>query len=575
MAYLVTFDSSVIKKRYRLDADLVVIGRHPSCDIVIEDNAVSRRHAQIRRAGNQYFVSDLNSRNGTVVNKETIQKESLLYDNSEIEICDVVFNFLMDEDFSQVKPRPTVADKSKSSRASFAIDDIPNQQSSILRQLDLPSRSGTRSSYHEGSFGQSGVQKISTLEKKLSALMTVTQSLNDAHDPDSIMGKVLDSLFDLFIDADRGFVAMRDEDGKIVPFAMKTRHPQDAERVRISRTVINTVLDSQQAILSSDAAADQRFDLSQSMTDFRIRSLMCAPLINSQGIANGAIQLDTLRSAIAFDEGDLEVLVTAAMQASLALQNVELYQKVAAAKRIEEDLKLAHEVQQRFLPQRHPQFHGFDFFTYYSPMAQVGGDYYDFVQLDENRMAIIVADVVGHGIAAAMLMAKISAESRFAIALNNNPVAAMAHVNRSLSNMNLDKFVTLIAGLIDFKQNTVTFVNAGHLPPLHIQSSSGETTELDFTGAGLPLGILDTAEYGSYVMQIEPGDSIVMYTDGVSECMNIDGEQLGTPNLIAEIKLSQAKQADSIGKIICQTVKRHRGTAEQIDDICVVVVGRT
>ncbi|MEZ6093333.1 MAG: SpoIIE family protein phosphatase [Pirellulaceae bacterium] len=572
MAILTCCDHPSVRRKYNLKQGLTTIGRHPDCDIVIDDNSVSRRHAQISFFNGQYFVSDLNSRNGTYVNKELIHQETLLFDNSEIEICDIAFVFHTDDDFSYVRPRPTVSESSKGgSEKSFLIDDVPIAGSSILQKLDVSSHYSARKT-NEPKSGTGTISRSAT-ERKLNALITVTQALRDAHEPNTIMKRVLDSLFDLFVDADRGFVALRQDDGSIAPFAMKTRSEQDEERVRISRTIVNQVLDSQQAILSSDAAADQRFDLSQSIADFRIRSLMCAPLVNSEGVAIGVIQIDTLRSAIAFDEGDLEVLVTATMQASLALQNVELYSRVAETRRLEEDLKLAHEVQQRFLPQRHPENPAYRFFTYYRPMAQVGGDYYDFIPLDENRLAIVVADVVGHGIAAAMLMAKISAETRFAIALNPEPTVAISQVNRSLSTLNLDKFVTLAMGLLDVRDHSLTIVNAGHMLPIHVHSA-GQIDEIRFKGGGLPLGVLEDAKYGSHKIELAAGDSVVFYTDGVNECMDGNGEQLGIKAILDELQQSQAKTADGIGKIVTQAVKRHVGDSDQIDDICLVVLNR-
>jgi phosphoserine phosphatase RsbU/P len=575
MAYLINQEDGVIKRRFALDKDTMVIGRHPDCDIVVDDNSVSRRHAQIRRQGNQYFISDLNSRNGTLVNRELVQRETLLFENSEIEICEVVFQFVIDKDAVLVKPRPTAKDKLSSlgikNRPAFALDDLPNHNSSIISSMGIVPRRGDSPS-DPGGKSLSGY--TSNIEKKLAALITVTQSLQNAHESDEIMQRVLDSLFELFIEADRGFVAMLDPQGAVIPFAMKTRHEQDAERVRISRTVIKQVLDSQQAILSQDATTDQRFELSQSMADFRIRSLMCAPLINSQGVAIGAIQLDTLRSAIAFNDNDLEVLVTAAMQASLALQNAELHQRVLQSKKLEDDLKLANAVQQRFLPQRHPEQPGYEFSSHYSPMSQVGGDYFDLVPLGENRLAVIVADVVGHGIAAAMLMAKISAEARYAFAINDDPRKAVQLMNRNLSDLNLDKFVTLIAGVMDFSQHAITLVNAGHQPPILIPAGKKKPTELRIVGSGLPLGILDSVEYGAERIELNAGDCLVLYTDGVNECMNAKGDQLGVPALLAELHQSQAKGAGAIGKVISQTVQRHRGNYQQIDDICLVAVSR-
>jgi serine phosphatase RsbU (regulator of sigma subunit) len=384
---------------------------------------------------------------------------------------------------------------------------------------------------------------------------------------------VLDTLFELFVEADRGFVALQGDDGQITPHTMKTRRTQDAERIRISRTIIKLVMDTKQAILSSDAAADNRFDLSQSIVEFRIRSMMCAPLTDADGNSFGVIQLDTLRSAIAFDQNDLEVLVTVVVQASLALQKVELFRKAELTRQLEQDLKLAQEVQLRFLPQANPKIADYKFFSYYRPTAQVGGDYFDYIQLNDRQLAIIVADVVGHGVAAALLMAKISADARFAIALNRDPIKAMDHMNKSLSGLNLDKFVTLILGFLDCDKNEIVFVNAGHMPPI-IRTANNSVRVMAQDNFGLPLGVDVDAEYAAESLKLEPGDVVLLYTDGVNESMNEKGDQLGLELLVREIEQSQAKTPELLGKSVCQSIKRHVDGHTQFDDICIVCLGR-
>jgi serine phosphatase RsbU (regulator of sigma subunit) len=345
--------------------------------------------------------------------------------------------------------------------------------------------------------------------------------------------------------------------------------------VRISRTIIRTVLDSKQAVISADAASDERFDLSQSVVDFRIRSLMCAPLVDANDEPIGAIQLDTIRSTVAYDQDDLEVLATVAIQASLALQKLELFRQAEESRQLEQDLKLAQEVQLRFLPQSEPHVPGYAFFSYYRPATQVGGDYFDYIRLSDHQWVIVVADVVGHGVAAALLMAKIAADARFACALNNNdPVLALEQINRSLNGLNMDRFVTLILGYLDSNTHELTFANAGHLPPL-VRDASGKTHWVKQARRSLPLGVSDTAAYFAETISLQPGDNVLLFTDGLSEAMNSQGEQLGMERLAREVELSPNRAPESIGKVVCQAVKSHLGGAVQHDDICLVAFGRT
>jgi serine phosphatase RsbU (regulator of sigma subunit)/pSer/pThr/pTyr-binding forkhead associated (FHA) protein len=562
MPYLLTNDNSASSKRTQLKEATITIGRHPDCEIVLDENSVSRRHAAISFVDGHYYAEDLNSRNGTLVNGSEIQGKIRLFDGAEVRICDVVFHFLL-EDGSQDRPLTTRVEAPPSHlRSSFFFTDELERQSSstIMGQIDLPSGDTLRDTTGD-------------LKEKLQAISAITEALSSAWDREQILKRVLETLFELFGESDRGFVAMVNETGEIAPHLMETRRPGDAERVRISRTIIRSVLQTKTAILSTDAANDERFDLSQSIVDFRIRSLMCAPLVDSAGNAVGAIQLDTLRSTVAFDKDDLEVLATVAMQASLALQKLELFRRVEENRQLEQDLRLAQEVQLRFLPQAEPQVFGYDFYSWYRPASHVGGDYYDYFRLNEQTWVIVVADVVGHGIAAALLMAKIAADTRFACALNPEPVAALEQINRSLNGLNMDRFVTLLLLYLDTAKHEVTLANAGHLPPL-LRLPKGGSRWLSQAARGLPLGISESARYASETLTLQPGEVILLFTDGVNEALNALGDQFTLERVASEAELSPNPTPEAIGKAVWQAAKAHQSGAPQNDDVCVVAFGR-
>lgn len=563
MALLTSSDDSVVIKRYRLGEDPIILGRHPECDVHIDDGSVSRHHAQVTFEGGQYFVNDLNSRNGTLLNNQPVHQPTKLYDQSEIRICDVTLVFNVSDVAAGTLRPPITQDRDNSNygtSSSVLIDDFEGN-SQVMSRLDVPSHY-SRTYNHIGP------------EEKLAALTKITHALSESVERDEVLAKILDFLFGLFVEADRGFVILKGDDGRLQPLGVKTRRPGDDEMIRISRTIVNQVMETKQPIISSDAAADDRFDMSQSIVDFRIRSIMCAPLINSKDESIGVIQIDTLKQSIAFKDEDLETLATVALQASLAIQKADLFEDVKKANEIKLDLELAHEIQQRFLPQRPPVAENFEFFSYYRPMQQVGGDYFDYVPLDENRIGIIVADVVGHGIAAALLMAKVSAESRFALATSATPLEAVAKMNNGLSDLNIDRFVTLALALLDLRNNKVSIVNAGHMPPIFRSASTGELTQLATTESGLPLGILEDYEYECVEVDLEPGDVLVLYTDGINEALNAEGKQLTTEKMIQEIRNSQTKTPQTIGNEICEVVSRHSGSFPAIDDACVVCIGR-
>ncbi len=244
------------------------------------------------------------------------------------------------------------------------------------------------------------------------------------------MPKLLDSLFKIFMQADRGFVILRSRPtAALVPKAIKHRRPDMEDQIRISRTIVNQVMTSKEAILSADAANDARFDTSQSIADFRIRSMMCAPLVDSDGKSLGVIQIDTLDQRHRFQKDDLDVLASVASQAAFAVDNAQLHETSLKQQSLERDLELAHKVQRGLLPAAPPQVAGYHFFDFYEPANQVGGDYYDYVELPGDRLAVVLADVSGKGVSAALLMAKLSGEVRYCLASEPNPAAAMNRIN--------------------------------------------------------------------------------------------------------------------------------------------------
>ncbi|MCH2181371.1 MAG: SpoIIE family protein phosphatase [Mariniblastus sp.] len=558
MAILTSVDESVIRQRVHLGRQTIVIGRHPECDIVIDDASVSRHHANISNDNGTFFVMDLESRNGTFVNRSAVHEPTRLFDGAEIAICDIKFKFHLENESVFQPIRAVSFDDSKVAQTVILEDDQNELRAHVTSQLEVPSHY-----HHQG-------RDINT-EAKLQALIQSARELSESFVLDDVLDRCLSCLFELFLEADRGFIVLKEPSGELRPRGMKMRQTHD-ERIRISRTIVNQVLETRRPLISSDATTDDRFNLSQSVVDFRLRSIMCAPLISTKNEAIGVIQLDTLRNRVAFSEKDLEVLVTVAMQASLAIQRLNLVQETIHIQELENDLKLAQDVQQAFLPQRRPDFPEFEFFSFYSATMAVGGDYYDYIPIGDDKIAIVVADVVGHGVAAALLMAKVAAESRFALASSGCPIKAMGQINQSLSELNLDKFVTLLLVMIDRKDHHVQIVNAGHMPPL-IRKDSGAVMLLDDHVSGLPLGLGLNETYHSLDFTLMPGDVLVLYTDGINESMDKQGNQLGIHRLIDEIQASQTKRPETIGKFICQLVNRHVDGQQPADDMCLVCVG--
>ncbi len=407
---------------------------------------------------------------------------------------------------------------------------------------------------------------------KLAALIEITQNLGKALSLEEVLPQVLKSLFKIFVQADRGFIVLKTPDDKLIPRWVRLRKDDTGESIRISRTIIRTVMDSKQAILSADAATDERFEMSQSIADFRIRSMMCAPLLDSEGNALGAIQIDTLNQRQRFQAEDLELLISTASQASIAIQNAQMYETALKQKEVDRDMQLAREVQRGFLPDSRPNIAGYEFFDYYQPADQVGGDYYDYISLPDGKVAVVVADVVGHGVAAALLMAKLSAETRFSLYTEPVPALAITRLNERLSALNIQRFVTFIAVVLDPIKHEVTIVNAGHMAPLH-RKVDGKIEEPSDQIAGLPLGITDAISYEQVVVKLEPGEVMILYTDGINEAMDAAGAFF-TIDRMREMVVKNSASALVIGQLLVDDVRGFLGKAPQNDDMCLVCIGR-
>ncbi len=507
MAYLDALSGTASGKRYELDRIETIMGRHPDCHVVLDSGAVSRQHAKIVREGKLFLLEDLKSRNGTFVNGRLIGEPTSLQDGDVIRICDLELAFHADlepANFSEMLP-------DGSSMGVLLYDEAEGlPPSAFMTKMEV------RSSLH-------GLQVGASTDVKLTAMIEIMQALGRAVSLDNVLPKVLDSLFRIFIQADRGFIILKDAAGNLQPKWIKTRRPDQEETARLSKTILKTVMENKEAIITLDAGNDERFMMSQSLTDIRIRSMIVAPLLNTEGEPLGAIQIDTLQKG-KFESKDLEVLIAVATQAGIAIENAQLHEQMVLQRLVEQDLELASQVQQAFLPDSPPSTTEYSFYQFYNPANQIGGDYFDYIPLEHDRIAIVVADVVGHGVAAAMFMAKLSAETRFAFASEDEPALAMKLLNDRLTALRLERFVTMLVLIVERATGKATIVNAGHMPPI-LRRASGETIEPGSETSGPPLAVFEGLEFEPFSFDIKSGDTLALYTDGIFEAPNASGEQ--------------------------------------------------
>lgn len=561
VAYLKVERGSEPGRCYELSHDQVTMGRHDACTIFLnEGGKVSRWHAAISRRGNRLYVKDMGSRNGTFLNDVPVgDQPQLLRHGDQLRLCDIVFSF--HDGPPQARPNRTTMQSPYSmergeSPPEFVIVDeaVDTSTAPIISKVDV-------------SGGSSGIWQLTvSAESRLAALIEITRNLGSSLSLDAVLPKVLDSLFKIFLQADRGFIVLETDDGELAAPWTKARKGSE-EAIRISRTVVRRVMKSKEALLSEDAMSEWT-DISQSIADLRIRSMMCAPLMNSEGNALGVIQLDTLDQRKQFRLDDLELLATVGVQAGFAIHNAQLHEQAVQQKALEKDLELAREVQNSFLPKYPPSLAGYEFTAYYSPANHVGGDYYDYIGLPDGRTAILVADVVGHGVAAAMMMAKVSAEAKYCLASESHPATAMSKLNHRITMLGVDRFVTIIMIVLDHERNEATIVNAGHMAPLW-RRADGTVAEPGGDLSGLPIGILEGISFNQTTIELKPGDLLLMYTDGVNEAMDANHQQYSIGRLREKVALEHHNLED-LRNLLTGDLQDFTGGGAQADDICFV-----
>lgn len=562
MFELLAKNGPIAGKRFDLSSGKFVMGRHPECQIHIDVGAVSRQHCAIAVEKDGCYLEDLKSRNGTFVNDKVIEGRYKLGDTDVIRVCEVEFIFHSPNvETTRTAALPFTTATSSAPAVKAEMIDDEGQNSTVMTRLDAASGIRGTAAWH------------TSPEVKLAALVEIMTSLGRTLELDDVLSKILSSLFKIFLQADRGFIVLEEPGGRLIPRWTKARREEAADSIRISRTICRQVMETKQAILSADAASDQRFEMSQSIADFRIRSMMCAPLVDSDGKSLGVIQIDTLDQRKRFQGEDLELFVSVAGQASVAIQNAQLHEQALRQRESQRDMELAREVQNGFLPDQKPDVPNFEFFDYYQPAEQVGGDYFDYMTMPDGRVAIIVADVVGHGVAAALLMAKLSAEARYSLLSEAQPALAVTRLNERLCHLGVQRFVTMVLVVIDPKSSTAVVVSAGHMAPI-IRRTDGSISEPGEDVSGLPLGITDDFGYEQAEFSLAPGEMVTLYTDGINECADAQGAMYGIDRLRDHCrKLNQS--AAQLGPTIVTDVRTFLGKAVQNDDMCLVCFGRT
>ena len=532
---------------YTLERDVTIIGRNPECDVVLQPKSVSRKHAAIVRKRGGFLLKDMGSTRGTYVNGQKLTQPVLLEDGQTIQIGELLLSF---------------------SSRFVQIQDGDEEQSTVYAAIDLLNQSDK-------------FLPLVKPEAKLRALRLISQELGSTLALNEMLDRIFNSLFEIFPRAERGFVLVREPGSDtLVPEVIRSRTGPAGE-LSISKTILNRVLNDGQAILSKDLAKE--FPESESVSESQIRSLMCVPLMGQDRKPVGIMQIDTRDGRGRFEQDDLDLLVAVAGQISVAVQNAQLHKVLVRQREMEQELLFARQVMQALLPERPASVPGYEFWAYYEPARHVGGDYYGFFPLGQGlpaeggrcatRWAIAVGDVVGKGMPAALLTAKLSAEVRLFLQGDHDPAWVVSQLNHQFDDGGvLDLYITFLLVVLDVEHHRLSVVNAGHPCPM-IRRRDGRLEELGKTASGLPLAVMPDYPYEIAETTLEPGETVILYTDGVTDAMNVAGDRFGDPRLRQALS-GAAPGAAAAGDPIVKAVQGFVADRPQFDDITLVCLAR-
>src|SRR6476469_8619841 len=554
--------------RFPLGRLRITLGRSARNDLCIPDPFASRVHAEVRREGDEYVLQDLGSANGTLYNGGTVQGVIPLTAGGRIQIgeTEIIFD---DGTYNSSMGATMINDNSGTSlpEATIALASGDRTTSGLLEAIE-----GARTQPEEIA---SSVTATAAKTAKQGDLLALISKVGITLLASATLNETLEQIVSLVFEsvpADRCLIMMRDagsEDLRVAVARLRDRAGEVGE-IRVSRNVLDEVVIRGKSVLTSDAQHDPRF-ASGTVVLQGVRSGLAVPLGVSDKVF-GIIYADSPIAEGRFTEDHLKVLTTLASVAAIRVENTRLVEARLERERFERELALASEIQQRFQPTAPPIVSGYELQGISFPCYEIGGDYYDLIERGDGRLVIALGDVSGKGTAAALLMSSLHAAIHAQSASHDSLVATISAVNKYLAdNIPSNRFVTLFYAELDPGSGALSFLNAGHNPPI-IVHSAGTVEQL--ASGGLPLGIKRDADYREGRTQLQHGDVLVIYSDGVTEAVSPSGEEFGPTRLYEVVSRNiEASAAGIRDRIESSLTKFAQGTSAA-DDITLVIVKR-
>jgi phosphoserine phosphatase RsbU/P len=527
---------------------LIGRGAETGNHLQLSDRRISRNCAAMVVEANKHYIEDRGQRRGLFVNGEKVESR-------ELQDSDII-TFGVDDSYEIIYR----------SAAPAGEDSIPH----LLTRM-------------ENITGSDAVGSAGARLSKLDQLLAATALLHSQLPLDEVLGMMLNHAISV-IDADRGVLLEADDKGALhVRLARRSgglRLPP--ESLAPSQTAIQLALRKQEAVITEDLAqAEMDLQAAQSIVAQRLRAVVVIPLyafshakteesiVNMQrGQLLGVLYLDSRRPA-AFSKLDRQLLDAFTDQAASILDNARLVARERERQRMEQEINIARDIQQNLLPRNFRDYPYLSVVGCNFPCFSVGGDYFDVFPLGEKRTAFLIADVSGKGLGAALLTSMLQGVIS-GMTLGTDPARLFDHLNRFLCNhAEVGRYATMFFGILD-EQGALEYINAGHPSPILIRRS-GNADEA-FTEGSFPVGLVPEAEYATACVKLEPGDTLVLFSDGVTEAMDPQEDMFGMPRLVKLLTGHNETPLDELQKVVLEAVENFARGTSQADDLTLLLI---
>jgi GAF domain-containing protein len=543
MAYLSVHTVDGDTFRFELDSPTVRIGRSHRNDLVLKDPSVSRDHASIESGPEGTILNDLGGKSGVIVNGRAIERPHWLRPGDELRLGNTRLRY----------------DRPQGSAVELSDEPWAGSGATILTPEELPT----------DSYGPVRDDSSGDLDAHVRLILRADEELVVRRP----LNEIFESILDLAREAvpyERGALMLR-EGGALVPQIVRVTDGGPDQPICLSKTIAERVVKKRESVLARDALADSRFREGHSIQAGSIRSMMCVPLRIDKEVI-GLLYVDHRREPGLFTERNLRFLTHLANVAAVKIEDKRLFDRVVAARALEDELRKAAQLQTHLLPVAAPELPGYGLVGRSDPCLQVGGDYFDFLPLPDGRLGLGLGDVAGKGLSAALLMCSLKACMDSVIELDLPPGQTVDRLNRILTRqLPSNRFVTFFYGVIDPATHVLSYVNAGQNSPVIVRGG-GELVPL--VRGGLPLGIEPGAIYPSHEVTLEPGDLFLCYSDGVLDGVNAEGELFGEKRLFDLTRRLRRQPPAEVLEGIFLAVDEHQAQDVRADDTTLMLLRR-